>query len=57
MLRRFLLSFGSVLGGKLHKHIFQRSAHFMDLGMSDANFAQLLFDLRTLYGFIDQQMH
>ena len=29
----------------------------MNLGMNDANFAQLFFDLRTLDGVIDEQMH
>jgi len=36
---RGLLSFSSVLGRKLDKHVFQRRTHFMNLGMNDANFA------------------
>ena len=44
---RGLLSFSSVLGRKLDKDVFQRRTHFMNLGMNDANFAQLFFDLRA----------
>jgi len=46
-----------MLGGKLDKYVFQRRTHFVDLGMSDANFAQLFLDLRALDRFIDDQMH
>ena len=46
-----------MLGGKLDKHVFERRTHFMNLDMSDANFAQLFLDLRALDCFIDEQMH
>src|SRR5262249_60646268 len=52
-----LLSFSSVLGGKLDKHVFQRRTHFMNLDMTYANFAQLFLDLRALDCFVDEQMH
>src|SRR4029079_7228332 len=51
------LSFSSVLGGQLHKHVFQRRTYFMNLSMSDTNFAQLVLDMRALDRVIDEQMH
>ena len=56
MLRGFL-SLSSVLGGQLHKYVFQRRTHFMNLGVSDTNFAQLFFDPRTVHSVIDEQVH
>src|SRR5439155_11148158 len=55
-LRRLLL-FSGVLGRKLDKYVFERRAYFVNLGMTDADFAQLLVNLRALDTFIDQQMH
>src|SRR6266496_4027261 len=52
-----LLSFSSVLGRKLDKHVFERRTHFVNLGVTDANFAQLLVNLSALDALIHQQMH
>src|SRR5947209_18871839 len=55
--RCLLLLFSSVLGRKFHKHVFERRAYFVNLGMTDADFAQLFVNLGALDAFIDQQMH
>src|SRR5207249_5177059 len=46
-----------MFGRKLNKHIFERRTYFANLGMIDADFAQLFVYLGALDSFIDQQMH
>ena len=54
---RGLLLLSGVLGRKLDKHVFERRPHFVNLCMTDADFAQLFVDLGALDALIDQQMH
>jgi len=54
---RGFLSFRRVFGRKFDEHVFQRRTYFMNLDMSDADFAQLFLDLRALDCVIDEQMH
>src|SRR5882762_11959634 len=54
---RSLLSFSGVLGRKLHKYVFERRTYLVNLGVTDANFAQLLVNLGALDALIYQQMH
>src|SRR5579884_166969 len=46
--------FACVPSRKLHKHVFQRRTHLMNLGMSDAYLAQPFLDLGALHAFIHQ---
>src|SRR2546430_1193602 len=54
---RGLLLFSGVLGRKLDKYVFERRAYFVNLGMTDADFAQLFVNLGAFDASIDQQMH
>src|SRR5207247_7842266 len=57
VISRSLLSFSSVLGGKLDKYILQRRADVVNLRVGDSDFAELFVDLRALDGVVYQQMH
>src|SRR5438093_9468103 len=52
----FLL-LAEMFGRKLDKHVFERRADFVDLGVTDSDLTQLFVDLCALDTFINEQMH
>src|SRR6266496_2378030 len=52
-----LLLFPGMFRRKLDKHIFERRADLLNLGVTDPDATQLFIDLCALDAFIDQQVH